>query len=427
MAKNRAMASRAGQYLVYMTGAEEDVFMREMGRAGAALPVAAEMDPLNMGLLVELLDASRETAMLEDTEAIFEYIRQLYPNDPSPYSTMKWAYALGYSNKPDKRNALQQELEDLKPETYGQRFRLGSALHSSSRRAARQHMREALKEAGDIYWPGGHATFAGHLVRTDDTAPEAEKHARIALRQRYSQGAHRALVTALNEQEKFPEALKEAESLLAHFPNNATVQMLKAQALLGAKKYVLAAEAFERAHALDRRNVTAARQCVHAWLAVGRIEEAREKLFEMEKDDLYRAQIGPVRWGNYFLAAGQYGHALEWYENKLSRLSEPIVTEMNSGYCYFGMGDHEKAREIWLEYGERLRDDPEYRLCMAMCDFADGNEEAAVRGYLEAKEDNPEFFTLENLRYHYLPPCCIDIFEKIEAIAAERDDEAAGE
>jgi tetratricopeptide (TPR) repeat protein len=340
---------------------------------------------------------------------------------------MKAAYRLGYSNKPDMQEALQKELEAFEPETYGQRFTLGSMLHSSMQPTARKYMREALEEAGDIYWPAAHATLARHLARTDNTAAEAEEHARISLRQRYSEAAHRALVRALSAQKKYPEAFEEAESFVEHFPHIDDAHMVQAQTLLAAKKFVLAAEAFERAHALERRNITAARQCVHAWLAVGRTEEAKKKLFEMEKDALYVLSIAPVHWGNYFLGAGQYGHALEWYNSEGAGDHEELVVEMNSGYCYFGMGDHEKARKTWEDHGGPLRDDPEYRLCIAMCDFADGNKEEAVRRYLEAKEDNPEFFTVENLRYHYLPPVCIDIFKKIEALAAEQEDTAAAE
>ncbi len=426
-AHKRASTARAGKYVVHMDRKQYAVFASEMERAGVAIPLAAEMDPLNRGLLVALLDAYRETGDRTQTEKVFQYVRQLYPTDPTPYSPMLWLYRKGYWNKPDKLEALRKELDEFEPETAAERFELGRIMHKNKRPAGVRRMREVLKEAGTTYWPQAHATLAGILGRDDKTAAEGEKHARIALRQRYSESAHRALVAALSNQDKHAEATEEAARFVKHFPKDDDAHWMHGQALLAAKEYVQAAKAFERAHAIERRHIGAARQCVRSWLVIGKIEPAKKKLYEMEQDSLYTKRIKAVHWANYFLAAGEYDHALEWYDRAAKETPGELAVKLNRGYCYLCMGDYRTARKIWRKYGPPEGQDTEYDLDMAFCDLMAGEKASAVRRYRKIKARDPEFCKPENLRYRFMPPRCIELVKTLDKLSAAEEAKASAQ
>lgn len=426
-ARSRASAARAGKYVVHMDRKQYAVFASEMERAGVAIPLAAEMDPLNRGLLVALLGAYRETGGRKEAERLFEYFRQLYPTDPSAYGPMLWLYRKGYWNKPDKLEALRDELTWFEVETPTERFALGQLLSKNKRPGALKHMRQALEEAGTTYWPEAHATLAGILCSNDKTAAEGEKHARIALRQRYSGSVHRALVAALSNQDKHAEATEEAARLVKHFPKDDDAHWMHGQALFAAKEYVQAAKAFERAHAIERRHISAARRCVRSWLVIGKIEQAKKKLYEMEEDSLYTRPIKSMDWANYFLAAGEYEHALQWYERAIEENPNNVPLKLNRGYCYLCMGDYRMARKIWRKYEPPEGQDTEYDLDMAMCDLLAGDKASAVRRYREVKARDPKFCTPENMRYRFMPPRCIELVKTLDKLSAAEEAKASAQ
>ncbi|MFQ5809082.1 MAG: tetratricopeptide repeat protein [Armatimonadota bacterium] len=415
-------------------------------RAAAALTVALELDSQNHSNLSDALWCFARMGDDEKANELFAYAQQLFPadasfhrplirlraygpgfeSDASPFGVMKWMAKTAAEKPSDRVKKLVDEAARLPVETPAEHFALGQLLCAYRRRSEGiGHIRTAIRDAESAYWPGAHEILATALSQKD-AYTEATDAAVVALRQRYSSRAHWVLVDALIHRGRYREALREGKSLAQHYPNLSSCRRLYARALFKSKDYDRAIDEYEVAYELDDWNMVAGMELARTATVVGRHDRAKKVLYEIE-ERYGKGGYKSVFWGNCFLAAGEYEHALEWFERAAKETPGEAAVQMNSGYCYLCMGDYKTARAIWERFGGPYRNDPEYALGMAICDLAAGDKASAVKGYLKVKKSDPDFLDEENLRYRYWPPRCFEWLDKIEELAAQQEEQPAAQ